>query len=153
MAETVNQEATPAAPAANPAAEGAPAANTAAAPASAAPRTYTQEQVNRIVSDRLSRETAKYADYDSIKQELANLKAENALRDIRQNVATEKGLPASLLTADTEEACRAQADAILAFARPAHTAPSVPDGGEAHTSSGGATRDQFAEWLPSALGK
>lgn len=152
MAETVNQEATPAAQAADSAAAGAPAANTGAAPASAAARTFTQEELDRIVADRLQRAATKYADYDSIKRELSELKAANAVRDIRQKVAEEKKIPLALLTADTEEACQAQADAILAFARPAHTAPTVPDGGETNTSSSGATRDQFAEWLPAALG-
>ena len=163
MSETVNQvnpqaagaaNPAPAAAAAAPAAVGVPAAPTAAAPVSAAQRTFTQEGVNRIVADRLNREAAKYADYDAVKNELATLKASNAIRDIREKVAGEKKVPASLLTGDTEEACRQQADAILAFAGTAQTgsAPTVPDGGEVHTTPGGSTRDQFAEWFQSALG-
>ncbi len=143
MAETVNQETTPAAGAATPAADGAPAANTAAAPASAAPRTFTQDEVDRIVTERLSRAAGKYADYDDIKKELASLKTANAVRDIREQVASEKNIPANLLTGDTKEACEAQADAILAFAKPSQTAPRVPDGGEVtHSASSGAN----AEW-------
>ena len=151
MAETVNQETTQAAQAANTAADGAPAANTAAAPASAAPRTFTQEELDRIVAERLQRATAKFADYDSTKKELADLKKANEIRDIRQQVAEEKKIPLALLTADTKEACEAQADAILAFARTSPSAPTVPDGGETQTSSGGTARDKFAEWLPNAL--
>ena len=162
MPETVNQVNPQAAPAATPpaavaaapAAVGAPAAPTVAAPASAAPRTFTQEDVNRIVAERVSREAAKYADYDAVKAELAGLKASNAVRDIRDRVAAEKQIPVSLLTADTEEACRQQADAILAFARPtqAAAAPAVRDGGEVQATSGSSTRDQFAEWLQNELG-
>ena len=152
MADTVNQETTQAAQAANPAADGAPAANTAAAPASAAPRTFTQEELDRIVAERLQRATAKYADYDSTKKELADLKKANEIRDIRQQVAEEKKIPLALLTADTKEACEAQADAILAFARTSPSAPTVPDGGEARTSSGGSARDLFAAAVNTALG-
>ena len=152
MAETVNQEATQAAQAASNAADGAPAANTAAAPASAAPRTFTQEELDRIVAERLQRATAKFADYDSTKKELADLKKANEIRDIRQQVAEEKKIPLALLTADTKEACEAQADAILAFARTSPSAPTVPDGGEARTSSGGSARDLFAQAVNAALG-
>lgn len=152
MAETVNQEATQAAQAANPAADGAPAANTAAAPASAAPRTFTQEELDRIVAERLQRATAKFADYDSTKKELADLKKANEIRDIRQQVAEAKKIPLALLTGDTKEACEAQADAILAFARTSPSAPTVPDGGEARTSSGGSARDLFAAAVNTALG-
>lgn len=147
MEETVNQVITPAAEAANPAAAGAPAANTAAAPASAAPRTFTQEDVNRIVADRLNRETAKYSDYDAVKSELAQLKSANAIREIREQVASAKNLPASLLTGDSKESCEQQADAILAFAKPVQTAPVVPDGGEVSHAGGGKTRDQFSDWF------
>lgn len=147
MDETVNQVNIPAAEAANSAAAGAPAANTAAAPASAAPRTFTQDEVNGIVAERLRRETAKYADYDSVKNELAQLKSANAIRDIREQVASAKQIPAALLTGDTKEACEQQADAILAFAKPTQTAPVVPDGGEVSHAGGGKTRDQFSDWF------
>ena len=30
-------------------------------------KTFTQEEVNQIVGDRLKRESAKYADYDALK--------------------------------------------------------------------------------------
>ncbi len=146
--ETVNQETTQAAEAANSAAAGAPAANTAAAPASAAAqRTFTQDELNSIVADRVRREANKYADYESVKTELANLKAANAIRDIREQVASAKKIPAALLTGDTKEACEQQADAILAFAKPAQTAPVVPDSGEVTHAGGGKTRDQFSDWF------
>lgn len=89
---------------------------------------------------------------DTLRKELDNLKAANALRDMRQSVSKETGVPAELITADTEEAARAQADAILQW----HGAQAkYPDatgvGGEPPEISGGATRDQFAEWANAAL--
>ena len=58
--------------------------------------------------------------------------AANAIRDIRGKVSEEKGVPANLLTASTEEECKKQADAILVFAGkdPNGRYPNVRDGGE-----------------------
>ena len=155
MAETVHQE-TP---------------GTAAVPQ--AERTFTQAEMNAIIADRLSRERTKYADYDDLKAKAAKYdeveeagktelqkaqsradalqkevdayKQANTLREVRQKVAQQTGVPETLLTADTEEACTAQAQAILAFAKPAGY-PAVPDGGEPTHPSTGSTREQFAEW-------
>lgn len=77
--------------------------------------------------------------------ELNGLKASNALRDIRDKVAKETGVPASLLTAETEEACKTQAEAIKEFAKPGY--PNLPDGGEVHGTGASATRDKFAGWF------
>ncbi len=44
-------------------------------PAETAPaKTYTQEEIDRIIGQRIGREKEKYADYDSIKQEAETLK-------------------------------------------------------------------------------
>ena len=85
----------------------------------------------------------------SLEKELNGLKASNRIRDIRHAVAKEKGLPADLLTAETEDDCKAQADAILAFAKPSGY-PQIRDGGEVHPA-GASTRDQFAQWAESQL--
>ena len=127
------------------------AAGAAAASAQQTERTFTQAELNAAVADRLQRERAKYADYSAVKQELADLKAANAIRDIREQVAGDKKVPAALLTGDTKEACEAQADAILAFARGQDAPPTVPDGGEARPT-GASTRDQFAEYLGAIFG-
>lgn len=126
-------------------------------------KTFTQEEVDAIVGERLKRDRAKYADYDALKAkaeqfdqaieqknslqtELNAIKTANAIRDIRIKVSTETGVPADLLTSDTEDACREQAEAIKAFATP-KSYPSVRDGGELQTPAGKkSTRDQFAEW-------
>lgn len=78
--------------------------------------------------------------------ELAKLKQANALRDLREQVSKETGVPSSLLTGETEEACKAQAAAILEYAKPA-AYPQIRDGGEVHGANAAATRDQFADWL------
>lgn len=78
-------------------------------------------------------------------KELAGLKASNALRDLREKVSKETGVPSDLLTAETEEACKAQADAIKAYAKPSY--PPLPDGGEVHGAGSSATRDKFADWF------
>ena len=102
-------------------------------------RTFTQAEVNAIIADRLNRERAKYADYDDLKAkaqqfdtaqaQLDTLTKANAQRDMRTKVSAATGVPADLLTGDTEEACTTQAQAIMNFAKPA-AYPSVKDGGD-----------------------
>ena len=136
-------------------------------------KTFTQAELNAIVGDRLKRAEAKYVDYDVLKEKAAkfdqleeankteiekitekatNLQAEldaikkmNAIRDIREKVATETGIPLNLLTAETEEACMEQATAIKAYAMPT-AYPNVKDGGEPQISVKGNARDDFAAW-------
>ncbi len=120
-------------------------------------RTFTQAEVNTIITDRLNRERAKYADYDAIKtkaqqfdaaqeanktelqkanERVASLQAQvdsltkaNTLRELRVKISAATGVPVDLLTGDTEEACKAQAAAIVKFAKPSGY-PVVRDGGE-----------------------
>lgn len=122
-------------------------------------RTFTQEEMNAIIADRLNRERSKYADYDTLKTKAeqfdaaqeagktelqketdranalqAKLDAMNKateLRNIREKVSKDTGVPTDLLSGDTEEACSDQAKAILAFAKTGNY-PKVKDGGEAH---------------------
>ena len=77
--------------------------------------------------------------------ELNSLKAANAIRDMREKVSTETGVPVSLLTMDTEEACKSQAEGILNFSKP--TYPKVTDGGEVSGTMNKSTRQQFADWF------
>lgn len=106
---------------------------------------FSQEQVNAIVADRLSREREKYKDYndlknkaaeydkqqeanktelqkaqdraDALEKELSGLKAQEKVREIRTKVSSETGVPSELLTGSDEDACKAQAEAILKFAK------------------------------------
>lgn len=142
-------------------------------------KTFTQDELNAIVSDRLKRANEKYADYDALKEkaskfdeieeknkselerateqnkalqaELDALRASNALRDIKEKVSGETGVPMHLLTADSEEALMEQAKAISEYAKP-QAYPTVKDGGEVHQVGKHSTRDQFAEWAQNAFG-
>ena len=132
-------------------------ARTTAAGEQQEPRTFTQEEVNSIVADRLNRERAKYADYDDLKAkasqydttkaQLDELNSANARRDMIARVAAATGCPAELLTGDTEEACTAQAQAITAFAKSQQPAgyPNVRDGGTPlHLPTQANTADSFS---------
>lgn len=88
----------------------------------------------------------------AVQKELDALKAANSLRELREGVAESKKIPAKLLTGTTKEECEAQADGILAFARPGGY-PTLPDGGETGGSHAGMkTRDLFAQYADEALG-
>ena len=83
----------------------------------------------------------------ALQQELDALKAANTLRDLREKVSKETGVPASLLTGENEEACKAQAEAIKAYAKPSGY-PSIPDGGDVgQPGKAGETRDLFADFM------
>lgn len=135
---------------------------------------FTQADLDRIVQDRLSREREKYGDYDALKQkaakfdkieeeskselqkateratelqnELDAMKNAEKIRVMREKVAQDTGVPVSLLTADSEDACEEQAKKILEFSKPTGY-PNVRDGGEARTSAKRDPRDSFAEWF------
>lgn len=140
-------------------------------------RTFTQDEVNAIVGKRLAEEKSKFADYDVLKAkadkfdeaeeaskselqkateranaletELNGLKKAEELRQTREKIATETGVPANLLTGSTEDECKAQAEAIKAFATPGY--PKVKDGGEVSKASDGSTRQQFADFMSQIL--
>lgn len=144
-------------------------------------RTFTQSELDAILKDRLDRESKKYADYEELKtkataydeaqeaaksdlqkaQELAEkyrieldgLKKAEGVREIRDKVAKETGVPASMLTFDTEAECTEQARGILAFAQPKKY-PSIPDRGEVkHSGAAGSNAEKFAEWFNQSVGR
>ena len=142
-------------------------------------RTFSQADVDKIVAERLQRERQKYGDYDSLKdkaskydqleeasktelqkavdkaaklqKELDGLKQAETIRQVRAKVSKETGVPEALLTAGTEEECKAQAEAIKAFADPGY--PKVKDGGENRPMSKQTTSEQFADWFNSSFGQ
>lgn len=143
-------------------------------------RTFTQEEVNAIVENRVRKESAKYADYEELQKKASKLdqieedskselqkateKAEalqkqiddltraKELNDIRTKVSNETGVPSTLLSAETEELCKAQADAILEFAKSKNSYPSVKDAGEIqNVTTKKDAKDQFADWFNSTL--
>ena len=144
-------------------------------PAPAPDRTFSQAEVDAIVRERLTRDRVKYADYDALREkaakldeleeasktelqkaqdraaaldkELKELQQANVIRDLRQRISTETGVPMALLTEKTEDALKAQANGIIEFARPGY--PVIRDGGELPTLPPvkRTTRDQFADWF------
>ena len=149
------------------------------ATAKAEAKTFSQDELNAIVKDRLDRERAKYAGFDDFKakaekydqmeeanktelqrateraekleSELNALKTAEAIRTIKDKVAQETGVPASLLTGQTEDECKEQAQSILAFAKPSEY-PRLNDGGEIQNKPSGSTRQSFADWANRAFG-
>ena len=141
-------------------------------------KTFTQAELDAIVGERLSRERAKYSDYEELKgkaakydeaeeaqktelqkatkkatsleAELTALKKAEEIRGIREKVSKETGVPINLITAETEEACSEQAKAIAEFATPSGY-PKVKDGGEPSKYSKPSTRDIFSQWASKVL--
>ena len=144
-------------------------------------KTFTQAELDAVVKDRLKREREKYSDYEDLKakaakfdeaeeanktelqkvterakaleDELNGLKEAEKLRTMRAEVAKETGIPANLLTGSTEDECKAQAEAIKAFAQP-QGYPKIRDssGLSVQTSSvanGATTKAQFKDWFES----
>ena len=141
-------------------------------------KTFNQAELDTIISDRLKREREKFADYEALKEkaakldaleeasktelqkateraeklesELTQMKKAEEIRQIRDKVATSTGVPANLLSGETEEACTEQAKAIMSFKSSA-SYPTIKDGGEPLNTVKGSTRQQFAEWANEAL--
>lgn len=81
-----------------------------------------------------------------VETELTELKAANQIRDMRDKVSRETGVPVHLLTGDTEEDCMKYANALKEYAKPS-SYPRVPNGGEPDGGGGAqTTAEQFAEW-------
>lgn len=136
-------------------------------------KTFTQAELDAIVQDRVKRERAKYDGFEDFKakaqkydeQEEANkselqkaqeraleleekLKKkehEESIREMKKKVADELKVPADLLTGETEDECRTQAQAIMSFAT-SQGYPTVKDAGESNPVNKKSTRDQFKEW-------
>lgn len=141
-------------------------------------KTFTQEEVNKMISERVSREKAKFADYEQLKEkagkydqtvesgksdlEKAIARAEQAekklndmekaefARTIRAKVAKEMGVPENALSGSDEDTCKAQAQAMLDFFKP-DSYPQVKDGGENNKQGKKTTADEFGDWLSHAF--
>lgn len=136
-------------------------------------KTFTQDDVNRIVAKRIE----KYSDYAELKEkaskydeqveagksdlqkatekaehlqaELNAIKQEAELRNMRDEVARATGVPAELLTGTNQEVCEEQAQALLTWAqqRVPNGYPRIPDGGDPIGNAKKSTRELFAEWF------
>ena len=104
--------------------------------------TFSQEDVNRIVQERLQREREKYADYDELKtaaeraqeleaqtQELtakvAEFESKEEHRKLVADVAETAGVPAGVLKGDTKEELEAHAEALKSLLQNT-TGPVIP---------------------------
>lgn len=144
------------------------------------PQTFTQEELDKIVTDRLARERKKYEGIDledlkrkasefdrieeanktelekaneranSLQAELDSMKKANEVKEMRERVANEAGIPTNLLTGENEDECKEQAKAIKDFAQ-LNGYPTVRDSGEITKTNKATTRQQFAEWAEQAL--
>lgn len=141
-------------------------------------KTFTQEEVNKVVQERLGKERAKFEDYDALKEkaskfdemqeaskselqkaqekaakleaQLSSMKKDAEVTALRQKVAAEKGVPADLLYGETEEACQAQAEKLLAY-KGETGYPVVKDAGEVRVNGKASTADQFKQWAEQTL--
>ncbi len=85
---------------------------------------------------------------EKLQAELNGMKKASEVRELREKVAKEAGIPAasmSLLTGETEEVLKEQAKTILSFAVPG-TYPQIPDGGEVRNLNKATAKDQFKNW-------
>ena len=137
------------------------------------PRTFTQEEVNGFFNKRYGELMAKVNEYEDkakkydemeaknktelqkaqeraeeLEAKLKKKESEEAIREVRKKVADDLKVPADLLTGETEDACRAQAQAIMSFAT-SQGYPTVKDGGESNPTQKKSTRDSFKEWADS----
>ena len=104
-------------------------------------QTFTQDDVNRIVQDRLQREREKYADYDELKtaaeraQELeaekttlaervAEFETKEEQQKLVNSVAEATGIPAAALKGDTKEELEAHAEVLKSLMKT--TGPVIP---------------------------
>ena len=136
-----------------------------AAAAQSGERTFTQEEVNRLVGDARQKERRKYEGYVDGKEateaaeraakaeaELAQLKAE-AQRTADVTAAADKaGIPlevAQMLNGKDADELLEQAKRLLKL-MPVH--PTRTDDGGTHVAAKASTAQQFADFLGNALG-
>ncbi len=119
-----------------------------AAPAPAAPEFQaitSQEDLDRIIGDRVARERRKYADYEDLKARaarlddaearLAAIDAEKQQSEWKDAAAAEYGVPASVLRGSTQEEVTAHAKALKEALRGRTIMPVIP--GQGKTPEGG----------------
>lgn len=143
-------------------------------------RTFTQAELDEIVKSRVAKERAKYANFEELQQkaskfdemeeanktelqkatekanalqkQLDDMNKANEVRNIRDKVANETGVPATLLMGETEEDCMNFAKNILAYKNSSNGYPTVKDGGEVQNlQQKKDVASQFADWFNQSL--
>lgn len=79
-------------------------------------KTFTQEDMDRAVTDRLARERKKYGDYDDLKAELAKLKSAEEERQKAEMSATERAEAERTKALERAEAAEKEKDNALSAA-------------------------------------
>lgn len=140
------------------------------------PRTFSQQELDAIVADRLKRERAKYEGFEDFKAkaqkldeieeankseldkahervstleaELNKMKKDAEVRAIREKVAKEQGLPAESMSLLTGDTEEVCLEQAKTILSIAvpGTYPRIPDGGELQITNKGSARDAFKEW-------
>lgn len=140
-------------------------------------KTFSQEEVNSIIQNRIAEVKSKFADYDSLKEkaskfdeikeagkselqkaqeknvelqkQIDSMNREKEVNEIRLKVSKDTNVPIHLLNGSTEDECTAQAQAILSFANQnsQNPYPTVKDSGESNKTQKKTAVDQFAEWF------
>ena len=147
-------------------------AETKPTPGTSVDKTFSQDDLNKIVQQRVAEEKAKYGDYEELKTKLAKIEEANksdlekavekaaaaeakatALEKAaeqakwRAEVRKEKGLPESvdpLLAGETLDEIKAKADILAANMPKGKTPPFVPsDKGDPLTPPGGSDLKEF----------
>ncbi len=130
----------------------------------AAPETFTQSDVDRIVRERVQRERAKFADYDMLKAKaegaktvedrLAEMEKRTAAAEasaLRSDVAARHGISAEdrdlLLTGTDAETLEAQAKRIAEASERKKKANIVPREGNNPKATGGDEEREFVRKL------
>ena len=142
-------------------------------------KTFTQAELDAIVKDRLKRNSEKYADYEDLKAkaskfdeieaankselekaneklkavtaELEGMKKAQELSALRTKIATENNVPVELITATTEDECKAQALKVRELTSANGIPVSVSDGGEVVRTGKVDNRTAFANWVQSNI--
>lgn len=144
-------------------------------------KTFTQADVDRIVGERLYDAKKKYGDYEELKakaaqfdefqeknktelekanektakleKELENLKKQGTIAEARAKVSKDTGVPVECLLGEDEETCKAQAEAILAFAKPSGYPGAKKDTPNHTNSSSRSNNDAMREFAHQFFGK
>lgn len=107
----------------------------------------TQEDFDKAISHRLSREKKKTETEkkraDDLEKELNGLKEANQIREWKEEVSSETGVPVKLLRGSTKDELKSHAEDIAASYKPA-SAPVVPSDGRGKVANG-MTKDQIMQ--------
>ena len=119
-------------------------------------RTFTQEEVNKLVGDArktvrsqfegyedLKAKAAAWADYDEVREERDRLAADIARRDLLDKVSAETGVPRTLIHGETEEEMAASAKALSDYIESQR--PAYPEDKGGAKTAAGPTRESLSD--------